>query len=211
MRRTPGQVDQLFLDTGQTGLTVGARVLDNSGATTIARTTGFVEFPAGTGLYYLDDFTFPDDRGSYTILYDWDGGTAAPGNTATEELEITSSLGEPFTGDTYITVDELALALKIRSPSTDQQDQLERVLIAATYEIDQELDREDDDPVSGVEVGLVQAVCKRRATELWELQSLPLGLSGLAGDLGGTAYLARNSWEKYAFDLAPLKRQWGIA
>ena len=94
MRRTPGAVDQLFVDWGSTGATLGVRVLDNSGGTTIARQTGFVEFPVGSGLYYLDPFTVPDERGSYSIVYDDDGGTAAPGHTASEDLEITSSTGE---------------------------------------------------------------------------------------------------------------------
>jgi hypothetical protein len=210
VRRAPGQIDQLFLDAGQTGLTVGARVLDNEGQTTIARTTGFVEFPAGTGLYYLDDFEFPDTRGSYTILYDWDGGTAAPGFTATEDLEITSSEGEPFVGDTYADTDELARILKIRTPSAEQTLALERVLIAATHEIDEEIDREDDDPVSGAEISLAAQVCLQRATELWMLQEVPLGVAGIGSEMGAS-YLARNSWEKYAFTLAPLKRQWGFA
>src|SRR5574338_589901 len=122
MRRKPGQIDQVTLDWGVTGIAndIGVRVLDNEGATTIARTTGFVEYPAGSGFYYLDDFTFPDTRGSYTLFFDVDGGVGAPGSTATEELEITSSAGEPFDGDTYATTSELFRILKIRSPSADQ-------------------------------------------------------------------------------------------
>lgn len=210
MRRTPGQIDQLFIDWGSTGATIGARVLDNEGATTIARTTGFVEFPAGTGLYYLDPFTFPDERGSYTIVYDDDGGTAAPGHTATEELEITSTLGDPFVGDTYADADELARILKIRTPSADQTEAMERVLAMATLEIDREIDRTDDNPVSGAEASLAAQVCLQRATELWHLQEVPLGLAGIGAEMGA-AHLARNSWEKYAFTLAPLKEQWGLA
>jgi hypothetical protein len=208
--RRPGQVDQLFLDAGQTGLTVGVRVLDNEGATTIARTTGFVEFPAGTGLYYLDDFEFPDERGSYTILYDWDGGTAAPGSTATEELEITSSTGEPFVGDTYAEVDELARILKIRTPSAEQEAAMERVLIAATHEINREIDREDDDPVAGAEISLAAQVCLQRATELWLLQEVPLGVAGIGSEFG-TSHLARDSWKKYSIMLYPLTQRWGFA
>jgi hypothetical protein len=212
MRRTPGQIDQLFLDWGATGVQadLGVRVIDNSGATTIARTTGFVEFPAGTGLYYLDPFTFPDVRGSYTLLYDDDAGVGAPGHTATEDLEISSTAGDPFTGDTYISADELARILKIRAPSPEQTAALERVLIAATHEINEEIDREDDDPVTGAETSLAEQVCLQRATELWHLQEVPLGLAGLGSEFGAT-HLARNSWDKYAYTLAPLKRQWGFA
>ena len=210
MRRTPGQIDQLFLDAGQTGLTVGARVLDNEGATTIARTTGFVEFPAGSGLYYLDPFTFPDDRGTYTVLYDWDAGTAAPGFTATEDLEITSTAGEPFVGDTYATTTELFRILKIRTPSAEQTTAGERVLTAATYEIDQELDLDDDDVLAGAEVSLVEQVCLQRAAELWALQEVPLGFVGIGSEFGASR-LARDSWAKYAVTLGPAKRQWGFA
>ena len=210
MRRTPGQVDQLFLDAGQTGLTVGARVLDNEGATTIARTTGFVEFPAGSGLYYLDPFTFPDDRGTYTVLYDWDAGTAAPGFTATEDLEITSTAGEPFVGDTYATTTELFRILKIRTPSAEQTTAGERVLTAATYEIDQELDLDDDDVLAGAEVSLVEQVCLQRAAELWALQEVPLGFVGIGSEFGASR-LAQDSWKKYAITLSKAKRQFGFA
>lgn len=212
MNRRPGQVDQLFLDWGVTGVaaSLGVRVLDNEGATTIARTTGFAEFPAGTGLYYLDDFTFPEDRGSYTLVYDDDAGVAAVGHTATEELEITSSLGEPFTGDTYADATELARILKIRTPSTEQTAAMERVLIAATYEINQEINREDTDVLAGAEISLAEQVCLQRAEELWHLQEVPLGVAGLGAEFGST-HLARNSWDKYAYTLAPLKTQWGLA
>lgn len=210
MRRRPGQIDQLFLDAGQTGLTVGARILDNEGATTVARTTGFTEFPAGSGLYYLDPFTFPDDRGTYTILYDWDGGTAAPGFTATEDLEITSTAGEPFDGDLYATTTELFRILKIRTPSAEQTAAAERVLTAATYEINQELDLDDDDVLAGAEVSLVEQVCLQRAAELWALQEVPLGFVGIGSEFGASR-LARDSWAKYAVTLGPAKRQWGFA
>lgn len=210
MRRTPGQIDQLFLDAGQTGLTVGARVLDNEGATTIARTSGFVEFPAGSGLYYLDPFTFPDTRGTYTVLFDWDAGVAAPGFTATEDLEITSTLGDPFTGDTYGTTTELFRILKIRAPSAEQTTAAERVLTAATYEIDQELDLAATDVLAGAEVSLVAQVCLQRAAELWALQEVPLGFVGIGSEFGASR-LARDSWAKYAVMLSPAKRQFGFA
>jgi hypothetical protein len=208
MRRRPEQVDQLFLDAGETGLTVGARVLDNEGATTIARTTGFVEFPTGSGLYYLDPFTFPADRGSYTVLFDWDGGTAAPGFTATEELEITSSTGEAFDGETYGTTDELFRILKIRTPTAEQEDAGERVLTVATWEINQECDLEESDVLSGAQIAVATEVAYERAAELWAMQEVRFNV--LSGDMGGIT-LARDSWAKYAIRLWTLKQQWGFA
>jgi hypothetical protein len=218
MIRTAGQVDQVVLDWGVTGIaaSIGVRVLDNSGDTTIARTTGFTEYPAGSGVYYLDDFTFPDTRGSYTLFYDVDAGVGAPGNTATEELEITSTIGEPFSGDTYATADELARILKIRTPSADQTAALERALAIATYEIDREIDRDDDDPVAGAETSLCVQVCLDRAADLWRhTESIP-GLTGLLGDQGDVVTSqrfpwVRYSWERYAQRLAPLKGNFGIA
>lgn len=213
MIRTPGQIDQVVLDWGVTGLaaSIGVRVLDNSGATTIARTTGFTEYPAGSGVYYLDNFTFPDTKGSYTLFYDVDAGTGAPGNTATEDLEITSTIGEPFVGDTYATTSELFRILKIRTPTADQTTAAERLLATATGEINAEIDRADDDPVAGWEVSLCESVCLDRAADLWRhTESIP-GITGLLGDEGTPLQPARYSWERYSQRLAPLKRQWGIA
>jgi hypothetical protein len=210
MRRRPAQVDQLFLDWGVSGLEadLGARVLDNEGATTIARTTGFVEFPTGSGLYYLEPFTFPDTAGSYTIVYD--DGSTAPGHTATEELEISSSIGEPFDGDTYATTEELFRVLKIQNPSANQELAGMRVLATATFEIDHEIERPDDDPIAGAEVSLAQVVCLERAVEHWRQQEVPWGLVGYGADTGAT-FIARDTFARHAETLAPLKRTWGIA
>lgn len=208
MRQAPGATDDLTIDWGSTGATLGVRVLDGQGATTIARTTGFAEYPAGSGVYQLDEFTFPDDRGSYTLLYDDDGGTAAVGHVATEELIITSSTGEPFDGDTYGTTAELFRLLKINNPTAAQTEAAERVLTMATGETDSELDREDDDPIAGWEISLATEVCLERAVELW--RETPFGIVGIDSDIGGT-HTARNTWERYAHKLAPAKRQWGLA
>ena len=211
MRRTPGAVDQLFVDWGSTGATLGVRVLDNSGGTTIARQTGFVEFPVGSGLYYLDPFTFPDDAGSYTLIYDDDGGTAAIGHTASEDLTISSSVGEVFDGDTYASVDELFRILHIRNPTAEQTLAGERALATATYEIDRELDRPEDDPIAGAQVSLAQSVCLKRAVEHWRQEEASFGLVTIEGLTGGVERIARNTWERHANDLAPAKLQWGIA
>lgn len=211
MRVRPGSTDQLFVDWGATGATIGVRVLDNEGATTIARATGFLEFPAGSGLYYLDPFTFPDTAGSYTIVYDDDAGTAAPGHTATEDLTVTSSTGEPFDGDTYADTDELFRVLKIRQPSAEQVTAGERVLAAATYEIDRFLDRPDDDPIAGAQVSLAIEVCIERAVEHWRQQEAPWGLVPIGGQMQESQFVARDTFERHAAKLQPAKLQWGLA
>ncbi len=209
MRQQPGATDDLTIDWGSTGATLGVRVLDGQGATTIARVTGFAEYPAGSGVYQLDAFTFPDDRGSYTLLYDDDGGTAAVGHVATEELIITSSTGEPFDGEIYATVEELFRILKVKTPTDGQTEAATRVLTMATGEIDSELGREDDDPIAGWEISLATEVCLERAVELW--RAMPFGRGAVPdGDLL-FVNTAKDTWQTYANKLAPAKRTWGIA
>lgn len=110
----------------------------------------------------------------------------------------------------YVDTDELARVLTITNPSPEQTVAMQRVLDAATREIDAEIDRPSgSDPLAGEDLALAEQVCIQRASELWFLQEVPLGLAGIGSEFG-TAHLARNSWEKYAYTLAPLKEQWGI-
>lgn len=110
----------------------------------------------------------------------------------------------------YAEVDELARTLKIRNPSDDQTTALERMLDAATGEIDAEINLDADAVLSSEQTAIAEQVCLQRAAELWTLQEVPLGLAGIGSEFG-TAHLARNSWEKYAHTLAPLKSQWGLS
>lgn len=208
----PGSTDQLFVDWGSTGASLGVRVDDLEGATTIARTTGFVESPAGSGLYYLEDFTFPEDGGSYALIYDDDAGVYALGHTATEDLLVSDSYPDIIvSGDTYADTTELFRILKIRNPTAEQTTAAERVLLAATVEIRHELDFVDGtDDLDGEELALAQAVCLERAVEHWQQQELPFGLVGHGVD-GGSSFVRTDTWERHAHKLAPLKRQWGLA
>jgi hypothetical protein len=212
MRARPGSTDQLLVDWGATGATLGVRVLDNEGGTEIARQTGFVEFPAGSGIYYLDPFTFPETAGSYTLLYDDDGGTAALGHTAIEELTISSSYPDDVvSGDSYVDTDELFRVLQIRQPTADQITAGERCLVAASFEIDQEIDFEADaDALGGGALALAREVCLERAVEHWRQGGAPFGLVGFGAD-SGAAFVARDTWDRHAFKLAPIKQQWGFA
>ena len=56
----------------------------------------------------------------------------------------------------------------------------------------------------------MEQVNLQRAAELWFSQEVPLGVTGIGSEFGAT-HLARNSWDKYAYQLAHLKDQWGIA
>lgn len=110
----------------------------------------------------------------------------------------------------YATVDELARVLKLRTPTDEQTNAMERVLLAAAGEINAEIDLEDDEGLPSWGLALAQEVNLERAVEHWRQQESPFGIVGLSGDLGAT-YTARDSWDRHALKLAPLKSQWGIA
>lgn len=110
----------------------------------------------------------------------------------------------------YAETTELARILKIREPSDAQETALERVLDAATGEIDAEINLDAETVLTPEQTAIAEQVCLRRAAELWFAQEVPLGVTGIGSEFG-TTHLARNSWDKHAYDLAPLKDQWGIA
>lgn len=211
MNITPGETYEAVADWGTSGATLGMRVVDNEGATTVARVTGFTEYPAGSGIYYLAGNLAPTDEGQYTLVFDDDGGTAAVGHVATDDLVVTSSIVVPDTpvGSIYATVDELARLLKINTPTAAQTAAMQRVLLMATGEIDAEIDRSvDDDALAGWQLSLVAEVCLERAVELW--RAAPFGIVGIDTEIGGV-HTSKNTWERYAFMLAPIKTQWGFA
>lgn len=73
--------------TGLTG-TIGVRIMDGQGNTSLARaTTNIVESPAGSGIYTAT-ITAPETAGTYNVV--WDTGGGSP-RWAVEELNITSS------------------------------------------------------------------------------------------------------------------------
>ena len=89
MNVAPGATYEAVIDWGASGATIGMRVANNAGATTVARVTGFTEYPAGSGIYYRGNNTAPGTAGQYSLIFDDDGGTAAVGHVATEDLLVT--------------------------------------------------------------------------------------------------------------------------
>jgi hypothetical protein len=83
-----------------------------------------------------------------------------------------------------------------------------RVLTAAAFEIDSELDRTGS--FGSPYPDLVVEVNLERAVEHWRQQESPFGLIGLGAELPAER-TARDSWERHAHKLAPLKQQWGLA
>jgi hypothetical protein len=110
----------------------------------------------------------------------------------------------------YATVGELARILKIRNPSDEQRDAMERVLLAAAGEINSEIDLASDSGLTGWQVALAQEVNLERAVEHWRQQESPFGLLAVGVDVPAER-TARDSWERHALKLAPLKSQWGVA
>ena len=84
--------------TGLVG-TIGVRVTDGVGGTTIARTTsGIVETPTGSGVY-VATLTAPANVGQYQVTWD-DGGS--PTTWAAEELTITATGTQTVTPTTGV-------------------------------------------------------------------------------------------------------------
>jgi len=105
----------------------------------------------------------------------------------------------------YATRVELAAILKVNE--TNNADSLDRVLLAAAGEINSEIGRTD---LAGWELALAEQVNLARAEELWKQSKAPWGLIGLDAEFG-TTRIARDTWERHAHMLAPLKRSWGVA
>lgn len=110
----------------------------------------------------------------------------------------------------YATVTELARILKIRAPTDEQRDAMERVLLTAAGEINTEIDLASDEGLAGWQIALAAEVNLERAVEHWRQQESPFGLIGLGPELPAER-AARDSWERHALKLAPLKSQWGMA
>lgn len=107
----------------------------------------------------------------------------------------------------YAGTAELARVLKLRSPTSDQLDAMQRVLDAAAMEIDSELGTTYAGGTAGTPA-LVVAVNIDRAVEHWQQQESPFGVIGF-GDAVPTM-TPRDTFDRHAHKLAPLKQTWGI-
>jgi hypothetical protein len=211
MRVKPGSTHDLYEEWGVTGATLGVRLDDNQGATSVARVTGFAEFPAGSGIYYLDAFTFPDDAGDYVLVFNDDGTTYDAAHVSTRAVVVTSSAPDAdFDGDIYATTDELLAILNVRTATVAQTAKAERLMLAAAGEINRELDLSDDQALDGYGVAMAAQVNLSRAAELWKEEETQFGILGIGSEVG-TTYIARDTWAKHAIKLATLKGQWPFA
>lgn len=132
----PGVAYDTSIDWGTTGLagTIGIRLLDGNGATSVARATaGIREYPAGSGRYEYTR-TAPATQGDYQEF--WDDGSVTPGHTGNgDSVRVTYTASAVASGSLYITVEELKKTLALPG-TTFVDDDIERALNAACRTID---------------------------------------------------------------------------
>jgi len=110
----------------------------------------------------------------------------------------------------YASTSELAQLLRVSE--SQRHAALRRVLESAAQEIDDEIGTADIHGVAvpyGSPPALVVEVNLERAVEHWQQMQSPWGVIGL-GESQAT-YVARDSWDRHAHKLAPLKGSWGLA
>lgn len=209
MNVAPATSYEAMFAAGVTGLvgTVALGLLDNQGAIVDALdTAGIIETPAGSGIYAATR-TAPDTQGQYTLLWSLDG-TTAPSELSIDELVVTGSApGDPTPpAAMYGSVDELFRIVKIRNPTVEQTAAAERVLVAASLNVNAEMDRITD--LSAAELEVATKVALDAAVEYWKQQEVPFGIWENAV---GPIVIGRDIWDRHALELAALKQQWGLA
>ena len=111
---------------------------------------------------------------------------------------------------TYSTVDELFRLVRIPTPTPEQLAAGERVLDAASGEVDSEIGRADTDPpLDGWQLALAEEVTVERAVEHWQQGQSPFGVIGFGTDV--PIHTGQNSWRRHKLKLLPLKRSFGVA
>jgi hypothetical protein len=141
-----------------------------------------------------------DDYWYRIVFADGFGGTTTPTFPIQNQA---SSIPQDVTP--FAEASELATILQVNA--TSNSDALDRVLHAAAGEIVSETGRND---FSGWELQLVAQVNLARAEELWKQMKVPWGVIGAESEFGATR-IARDTFERHALALAPLKSEWGVA
>lgn len=160
------------------------------------------------------DPEFPSPR-SFTTILGTDTGMwyrvrffDANGDNS-EYTEPIQNIAEDFYATPYAGTAELARILKLRAPTADQLVAMERVLETAALEIDAELGRTGS--FGTPYPSLVVQVNLERAVEHWQQQEAAFGIIGLGGVDSVAVHTARDTWDRHAHKLAPLKDSWGLA
>lgn len=117
-----------------------------------------------------------------------------------------SSTGRPI----YATTSELATILRVKE--SERHASLRRVLESAAIEIDSEIGTADINGTAlpyGAPPAIVSEVNLERAVEHWKQMQSPYGVVGFGDDVA--MYIARDTWDRHALKLSPLKGSWGLA
>lgn len=139
----------------------------------------------------------------YQVVYaDADGGTSHPTAAAEAVGGIVLPAVTPYT-----TVAELFRVVTISNPTAAQTTAGDRVVLTAAGEINSEIGGTPS--LTGWRLALAAEVNLERAVEHWQQQEAPSGIIGLGE--AGIAYTARDSWDRHAHKLAPLKQEWALA
>jgi hypothetical protein len=105
----------------------------------------------------------------------------------------------------YATTEELAAALRIRETESNTAT-LQACLDAAAQEIDHEVDRDEPIPDGDALANRVNIV---RGVEWFKANDAAFGVIGF--DQTGVLTAPRDSFNRHAFELTPLKQNWGLA
>jgi hypothetical protein len=119
----------------------------------------------------------------------------------------------------YTTVDELARVLRLRQPSRRRARRCsgarhelrrDRPEIGTSWPTADEATWPEAPDAPDVAAGaLIAEVNLERAVEHWQQQESPFGVIGLGESV--PTVTAKDSWDRHANKLAPMKRSWGIA
>jgi hypothetical protein len=200
----PGATFEAVIDTGTSGLvgTITVEANDNNGTTAIAATSlGISEI--ASGVYAATGLVAPTTAGQYTLI--WKAADA--GVQGIEDLVVTSSApadpGPP--PDVYGTVDELFRRLKIRTPTVEQTAAADRIMVAASTEVNLKMGRSTG--LDAGELAIATEATLERGAELWNESEVPFGAIGLDNP-SGPVFVSRNS--RALAKLGRIQETWGV-
>jgi hypothetical protein len=191
MNVQPEAAFEAVIDTGETGLVdvLTLEISDNTSTSTSAPATAVLGLIA------------PDTAGQYTLI--WKGAGDVLG---IEDLFVTSSApGAVPPADVYGSTDELFRRLKIRTPTAEQAAAADRILVAASGEVNAKMGRETG--LAAWELALATEVTLERGAELWNESEVPFGVIGLDSPSGPT-FVSRHS--RALQKLTVLQESWGV-
>jgi hypothetical protein len=106
----------------------------------------------------------------------------------------------------YGTVDELFRRLKIRTPTADQTAAADRIMVAASTEVNLKMGRATG--LDAGELAIATEATLERGAELWNESEVPFGAIGLDNP-SGPVFVSRNS--RALAKLGRIQETWGVS